>query len=296
MKSRLIDRKPTVRQSVVIPRTETFQIEAGLTGALYQIFVAYPDGPEPEHGFPVIYILDANAIFASVVETVRRGIARPETTGFRPAVVVGIGYPIDGIYDSTRRTSDYTAFLSDRPTQDSVAMPMHNCNAFRHFIEDDLKPVIGDLCHVDTKQQIIFGHSLAGFFVLNLLCNHVQSFQSYIAASPSIWWDPAGIESGLSRLAGTTKDVIRSRRLFISVGEWEQTLSPLQLCSSNKQQIMERQTLRAMIDNAQRFFATAEARFGSDMLLRFELMKNEDHASVLPLAISHGLRFALSGI
>ncbi len=145
---------------------------------------------------------------------------------------------------------------------------------------------------LDRDEQMIFGHSLAGFFVLDLFCRNMRFFRSYLAASPSIWWDHGKIMDAVALPFSVTAPT----RLFVCVGEWEQALPPWQLTQPNLPEIIERQQQRAMIDNAERFVEAVTSGFSEPSSLRFELMKNEDHASVVPLAISHGLRFALSGI
>src|SRR5271155_3751960 len=74
------------RAEVSIPDTRRFTVVSKLSGRAYQIDVALPQAPQPNGGYPVIYVLDGNWYFASVVEAVRR--EKPET------VVVGVGYPL----------------------------------------------------------------------------------------------------------------------------------------------------------------------------------------------------------
>ncbi|WP_299570562.1 alpha/beta hydrolase-fold protein [uncultured Shewanella sp.] len=40
-----------------------------------------------------------------------------------------------------------------------------------------------------TGSNILFGHSLAGFYTVDLLANHPETFESYIAASPPLQGD-----------------------------------------------------------------------------------------------------------
>lgn len=54
-----------------------------------------------------MYVLDGNSVFGTFVETIRLQSRRPEKTGIRPAIVVGISYPIDTPF-STERFYDYT--------------------------------------------------------------------------------------------------------------------------------------------------------------------------------------------
>src|SRR5687768_12731246 len=85
----------------VMPDTEAWEIP-GADG-VYRIFVSRPKGEPPEGGFPVLYVLDGNAMFAGFAET-RRMV---EWTDAGKAIVVGVGYPTDMAYD-VRRIDDFT--------------------------------------------------------------------------------------------------------------------------------------------------------------------------------------------
>lgn len=60
--------------------------------------------------------------------------------------------------------------------------------AFLDVIERRIKPEVERRARIDTRQQALWGHSLGGLFVLNALYTRPAAFQSYLAASPSLWW------------------------------------------------------------------------------------------------------------
>src|SRR3546814_8022582 len=67
-----------VRMPVTLPDSEVWRIRSEGSGLEYQIMVAWPDYPPPENGYRVIYVLDANAMFLTTVETVRYYQRRPD--------------------------------------------------------------------------------------------------------------------------------------------------------------------------------------------------------------------------
>lgn len=278
-----------MNNAVVIPDTQCFDLEAR-DGAPYRIFLAVPGGEPPEGGFPVIYMLDANAGFATFVEALRRGAVRPQGTGVGPAVIVGIGYPTDGIYDRARRTFDYTSGPSAeaRRGSDGVAMRTGGRDAFFAFIEQVLKPEITQRSMIDPLRQTLFGHSLAGYFVLDVLGRNTPAFTSYVAVSPSIWWDEERLVAGL---ADTRKAPVR---LSIMVAEWEQTLAPWQRERPEAAEMQARRARRAMADRAKGFAELAGWALGPSASVRFAVMPDEDHASILPVAMTRALRFVLA--
>ncbi len=278
-----------MNDAVTIPDTQCFDLEAR-DGVPYRIFLAMPSSEPPAGGFPVIYMLDANAGFATLVEALRRAAVRPQGTGIVPAVIVGIGYPTDDIYDRARRTLDYTAgpSLEARSGGDGTAPRTGGRDAFFAFIEQVLKPEIARRCVIDPARQTLFGHSLAGYFVLDVLARNTPAFSSYVAVSPSIWWDEERLVAGL---ADTRKAPVR---LSIMVGEWEQALAPWQSERPEAFEMKARRARRAMVDRAKGFAELASWALGPSATVQFAVMPYEDHASILPIAVTRALRFVLA--
>ena len=58
------------RSAFTIPGTEQWTLKSR-RGAEYRIMVFKPESAPPAEGYPVIYMLDANAVFGTVAEKVR---------------------------------------------------------------------------------------------------------------------------------------------------------------------------------------------------------------------------------
>ncbi|MDQ0511459.1 alpha/beta hydrolase [Ancylobacter amanitiformis] len=297
----------SVTSPVLLPDTEAFDLAPASEGAGgaargWRIFRSIPRGPAPESGFPVIYMLDANAGFASFHQAMARAAGRPSATGVSEAVIVGIGYP-EGEDIRTRRAFDFTV----GPSRDAAAEPprperasLHGGrDAFLRFIETTLKPAIAARVPVDPARQTLFGHSLAGWFTLDVMTRDPGAFAAYVAVSPSIWWDEArlneglaGLEdlAGLEYLAGLESP---PPRLALMVGEWEEALAPWQADRPEAAEMAARRAQRAMVARARAFAAQVAATLGPAAQVRFDRMAGEDHASILPAAMTRALRFAL---
>lgn len=174
-----------------IPRTDHYILRSGQNGREYRIFVSIPPDEPPEQGYPVLYTLDANAIFGSLAEAMRLMGRRPH--GVEPMVIVGIGYDDQGPMVTRERFLDYTdpAIPEQMPQRpDGSPWPeTGGAEAFTVFIEHELKPRIEALLPIDRQRQALFGHSLGGYFALRTLLRTPEAFQTYIAGSPSIWWN-----------------------------------------------------------------------------------------------------------
>jgi predicted alpha/beta superfamily hydrolase len=246
-------------------------------GKTYRIFVYVPPAAPPEAGFPVLYLLDGNATFATAVDTLTMQMRRPEVTGVPPSVIVGIGYPIDANLDIERRRVDYT------PHTDAAAEPVGGgARDFSDFIENNLKPIVEASAPIDKRRQALFGHSLGGLFVLWSLFGRSGTFQSYMAASPSIWWEDRHILTYEAAFIERVRTNADNPRLLVTVGGLEQL--PAKAISAGRQS--------SMVEDASALVARLRVQAGKYLHLSFVEFPDETHVSVIPAALSRSIRFA----
>jgi predicted alpha/beta superfamily hydrolase len=276
-----------------IARTETRDLRSR-HGRDYRIFVSRPAADAPPPGYPVLYLLDGNATFASAAMGVALQSRRPEVTGVVPAVVVGIGYPVDDYLDSTRRTYDYTPevspeALSRRP--DGSAWPATGgADRFLDFIELELKPAIARMFPTDPARQAIFGHSFGGLFVLNALFTRPGTFRSYMAASPSIWFGNRTILGKRDAFLAGPPPVLRSD-LLVTVGDAEQASTDPESQGAGDTAKIDWIKKNRMVENAAELAGSLSGT--SRLNVTFKQFEGENHSSVLLPAIGRSLRFAL---
>jgi predicted alpha/beta superfamily hydrolase len=269
---------------VTLPGTCVFDVAPRAGSVPWRIFLAVPDAPAPATGFPLIVLLDANAGFATLTETLRRAAVRPRATGIVPTVIAGIGYPTDGLHDRERRSFDYTAGPGSEAS--SAERRTGGRDAFLAFILDDLLPELAGRCTLDPARRTLFGHSLAGFFTLDVLGSDGGAFANHVAVSPSIWWDELRLLAGLESAARGP-----AKRLALYVGEWEQT--PAQQRLPESAEIAARRARRAMVDRTRAFATAAQAKLPAGSEVECTVLPDEDHASVLAVAMGRALRFVL---
>ncbi|GLK82359.1 alpha/beta hydrolase [Ancylobacter defluvii] len=273
-----------MQPGIVIEDSSWFDLAPCGGGAPYRILLAMPKGPAPPAGFPVLYLLDANASFATLVEAQRRGAERPAGTGIGPMVLVGIGHPADGLYDRARRIFDYTAGPC---REEGETRATGGRDGFLVFLRQVLGPAVAARAPVDARRQTLVGHSLAGGFVLDVFGRDSGAFANYVAVSPSIWWDEQRLTDGLARIEGAP-------RLALIVGEWEEALPPWLAAQPGAATIAERRARRAMVHRARAFAERARAALAGRGAAEFECLAGEDHASVVAPALTRALRFALA--
>lgn len=151
-------------------------------GKSYRLFIEVPDTEPPKQGWPLIVLLDGNTTFP---------LARAATPN---AILLGIGYPTDD-----RATIVERRYFDLTPHADPDKIPLRpNTKApqtggevlFRKLITKTILPNIKNTYAVDTSQITLFGHSLAGLFVMNtVISSDNAQFNTFCAADPSIWWN-----------------------------------------------------------------------------------------------------------
>lgn len=281
-------------------------------GLEYRIIVNQPSAPPPAEGYPVIYVLDGNAWASIISEVIRANQMYRSLASVEPAVVVGIGYPNAEAFDLDRRFYDLTTPWPDADLPALFGRPdakLGGADEFFEFIEHELKPIIERHFSVDRSRQVLFGHSLGGFFALRTLLMHPGSFKSFIAISPALLWEDGGLLRDYQALEELADDTTGTRpRAFVGVGDIEQHLRPSDVEALRREiatsphfsgqdpdeaveGFLKKVKHWRYVDNASDV-ANCLDRIGVET--RFVNFLDEDHFSVLPPAISRSLPFAIS--
>lgn len=200
-----------------MPQTETFDVTSD-GGEVYRIFVSYPETEMPKDGYPVLYVLDGNAMFAAFAEARRV----QEFYDVGKAIVVGVGYPTDKPYD-TRRLNDFTPPMPNPPPPSQAFLAKYKSGGrdiFLDFLTGKLRAEIAKRYQVNPNKQSLFGHSLGGLLALRALYSRPEAFHSIIAASPSLQWNDQGVLKEEREFAArmTSGKIPRISRLMILVG------------------------------------------------------------------------------
>jgi predicted alpha/beta superfamily hydrolase len=273
-----------------------FDLASKISGRTYRIFVYKPLAPSPPSGYPVLFVTDGNGMFPlAAAQTAILGL---EGKG---AIVVGIGYPTDDyMRPMTLRYRDLTPVTADKtlfPTQPPLAEADQGgaSELFYRFITEELRPAVSAAYPLDAQKQTLYGHSLGGLFVLGVMFKHPESFNNYVASSPSIWWDKRSVLKGEGGFLAHAKSAEHPIRVLICVGSKEQDpYSEAPPGSPPLSEINKRIAEARMVDNA-RGLAKRLAQSGakSGLLVRFQEFSRENHMSVIPASISRAIGFAL---
>jgi predicted alpha/beta superfamily hydrolase len=179
----------------------------------HRIMISAPQGPPPNPGFPVIYVLDGDAWFGTAVEIAKMR----EYEKLDPAIIVGIGYPSHSFFDALGRSYDFSPPGASDP--DMQEIPLGGADAFLSFLNETLKPWMRAHYRLDPARHILFGHSMGGLFALYALFKAPESFSAYIAASPDLPFSKHIISNG--EVAFETSPARRNARVLVTAGELE---------------------------------------------------------------------------
>jgi len=170
-----------------VPPHRTFMLPSKILGETRRINLFLPRGYDEAspRSYLVLYMLDGGV--AEDFPHVAADVDAAERAGaMRPVIVVGI--------ENTERRRDLTGpttVASDR----KIAPHIGGSVAFRAFLRDELLPEIGLRVRA-SEQRAIVGESLAGLFVLETFFEEPDLFDTYVALSPSLWWNDGALARG----------------------------------------------------------------------------------------------------
>ncbi|MBS0412640.1 MAG: alpha/beta hydrolase [Proteobacteria bacterium] len=260
----------------------------------YVIDVSLPEGVDPGERMPVIVLLDGNLLFELGRAVLHNRIG---SLGSRmpPSVIVGVGYPEDeglsGFYARRnhdfheawdmndpmgRRLREIFEALQAAEGKAGLKITAGGYGDFLRFLGEALLPGLAERFPVDlSARHTLVGDSSGGHFVLRALFDAASPFSRYVAISPSLGAAEGSIQKAEAAYAAAHGDL--EADVFVCAGVVE--------TGENR-------------DNALAGFGSAVTWAAERFALRqwpsarlaWELMNQEDHASIAPRAIAAGLR------
>jgi predicted alpha/beta superfamily hydrolase len=264
----------TATSPVTIANTRQFDFTSKVNGQTYRVMVYVPPSLDLGRPQPVVYVLDGSYYFGAAVDEV----AVNKLAG----IVVAVGYPTDD-HDEVQRRRTFDLSLPN-----AKADPKYGGgDAFLRVLDEEVKPLVAARYPVDPARQSLYGHSLGGLMVLRELFRNPSAYSTYIACSPSIWWDGRAVlgdEAAFARRAKAGE--VHLRLLVTSAGDEQyHGTDPATLAKTQK-------GVR-MIDNATELAARLAAVDPADLKVTREMIPGETHTSGAIASLCRALRFAL---
>lgn len=263
------------KEAFQLTNAEQFSIIAKETGRRYRIMISKPDQDPPLGGYSTIYTLDGNATFATGAEAVRLQTRKPK--GFEPAILVAVGYETNEPFETSMRYFDYTspAQIEDLPKRKNGAPypAIGGDDTFRTFLKTQLIPEIERRFPTNPNRRALFGHSLGGLFVLNTFFTDTHTYSTYIAGSPSVWWNQFKLLEKSRLFVANNNFDFAGKRLLIGVGGSEP---------------------KEMVEAARKTADILKPLSQKGLQLRHVEFAEEGHISVLPALLSRSVSFSLA--
>ncbi len=247
--------KPIADPAATTPAAigETFTIDSKILGERRTINVFVPLGASGP--LPVLYMPDGGMTedFPHVVGSADVSI---KNAVIRPIMVVGV--------QNTERRRD---LVGSTVIADEIKVAPHagGADKFRAFLRDELKPLI-EKRYRTTGESALIGESLAGLFVVETFLVEPTLFDSYIAASPSVWWnEQTVVRNAAARLGNWTAG---TRKLYVATADEE-----------------------AMQEGVEILTTALRITTPTGVTWSYEPMPNEHHSTIFPTAALHGIRY-----
>lgn len=179
---------PTLEGEIDLVIGIGFPIESAILGETRIVNVWLPHGYEQRNqDFPVVYLIDGG-MQQDFLPVAGFGSLAWLSGQYQEFIVVGV--------QTNNRRWELTT--PSEVAYDLQQIPNNGgADDFRRFIVEEVQPIINDTYRTNGETTVL-GESLAGFFIVDTLLRAPDSFDNYIAVSPSVWWQ----EMALANNAG----------------------------------------------------------------------------------------------
>ncbi len=226
----------------------------------YRINIYMPEENENiNENTPVLYVLDGEKYGILIKEIVKLQARNTYKTCVDNYIIVSIELTQD---ITKKRFYDYTRDLKEGNSAEvnNLDFEIGGAYDFNVFLESYLKKLVREELLFEPKKEVLFGHSLTAYYQIHLLESKPNLFTDYIIISPSVWWNNyEALDYDFSKLHKY------NTKIYICAGELEGRLT------------IGVQKLKSNILNYENTCV--------------DIFKDENHASILPTAISTGLRY-----
>ncbi|CAD0310254.1 alpha/beta hydrolase-fold protein [Xanthomonas sp. WHRI 8391] len=254
--------------------TQVWDVPDPASGRNYQVFVALPRGyaDNPGRRYPVLYATDGDYAFPVVRQIARR--LNGEGPAIEDFILVGLSYAV-GDEPMPGRRRDYTPTPEDGEGAPPVATHGKSA-AYIAYLRDHVLPFVAKRYRTDEHKRLYYGHSYGGLLGTQILLQSPEMFSGYLLGSPSYWYGKHAMTALEAASAAKRKDL--PAQVYLYVGEYEQR---------RYHQNYD------MVTDAQAMVRRLRARGYASLQIELEVLNDEDHLSVAPRGITHGLKHLL---
>ena len=244
------------------------------------LWVHLPKGHSDQNQrYPVVYLLDAEEHFRLFTWMIKQVDGADGKRLFPDMIVVGIL--------NSKRARDLTpthSVMDEEGRNEDAFSLSGEGEKFIGFIEKELIPHIDSNYPVAAK-RILIGHSLAGLTTINILLNHTEIFDGYVASDPSMWWDNKMM---LTRAGEALKEQrFEGRSLYVSIANtMSADMYMEQVRNDRSPKTNHIRSILELID-------ILENNPGNGLRFDYKYYNEHDHNAVPDITMYDGLRFLM---
>jgi hypothetical protein len=255
----------------------TESIHSKILGEDRSIFVQLPSRLAPGKRPAVVYVLDAEANFDTVVQ-VLQGLGRDHAAA-SSLVIVGVG-------NIWSRYRDYTPTrIASSPYVDpQTAATTGGGRKFISFLKTELIPHVENKYPVSSN-RILVGHSIGGLIGLEMLVNHRDLFTHHVAIDPSLWWDERRLLNAAQPLFKTGN--FANRSLYLAIANVNARNMDMRQVRNDRSEKSE--LTRPVVALADQLSAITP----KGLAFEYKFYEDEDHMSVVRPGVRDGMKFVL---
>jgi predicted alpha/beta superfamily hydrolase len=228
--------------------------------------------------FPVLYLLDGDGHFHSVsglVQQLAGGVNG--NTLFPEMIIIAI--------NNTDRTRDLTP-VHDAIGPDGKEVPFLKTSGggenFVKFLQMELIPEV-ELKYNTAPYRLLVGHSFGGLTAINILLNHTELFNAYIAIDPSMWWAKRALLKQAEEIL--PKKNFKGHSLYLAIANtmpYKMSFENVDRDSSGTTEHIR--AIKALV-------SLGERNKSNGLRFSWQYFNDDDHGSVPLIAEYYGLRF-----
>lgn len=239
---------------------EALRVSSPTNGQDYLIFVSLPSNYiSSDENYPVLYVTDPQFMFGTLSEAQR---VLQLANEIPELIIVGIGYPeIQQL--GTEEHDEALSRVFELRNRDMI--PAHEAEAFLAFLTDTLIPQIDATYRTDSEDRAIAGVAPGGTFVLYTLVHAQNTFNRFLSISPTLPGSPISseiVEEASEPLSG---------RVYLATGD--SGIEGTVVAPGVEEVVTE-------LENANY----------EELHVSFQIFTDSTHFSILPLALSRGLK------
>lgn len=253
----------------------TDSIESEILNEKRQFWVHIPESAaDDEAEFPVVYLLDGDTHFTSVVGMIQALSSSKEKAIMPKMIVVGIL--------NTDRLRDLTPAHGNRQNGPNTS---GGGELFLNFIKKELIPHI-DKSYPTKPYRLYIGHSLGGLTVINTMLKRPELFNSYIALDPSLWWANSTMMTEAKVILNNKK--LTDETLYLGIANTLQPNHTIRSVTNDTTQ--STQHIRDILEFATQVVPKSTAKLD----FKYQYYPKESHSSLPHIATYDALRHIFS--